>query len=121
MKPTIWSKNGGVYMGFACSSTEFPLENLQPRPIQYVGDRHILTFGPNGSGKSRRALLPNLINLTGWSMLVIDIKGELASWSAEHRRRAGNEIIFLNPFASGVCGRRASIRSPRSIRHRLIL
>jgi type IV secretion system protein VirD4 len=98
MKTNIWKKNGGIYLGHACSSTEFPLENLQPRPMQYVGDRHLLTFGPSGSGKSRRALLPNLINLTNWSILVIDIKGELAAWSADHRRRAGNEIIFLRPF-----------------------
>jgi type IV secretion system protein VirD4 len=101
MKPSIYAKNGGAYLGFANASTEFPTENLQPRPIQYVGDRHILTFGPNGSGKSRRLLLPNLINLTNWSMLVIDIKGELATWSAEHRRRAGNENIFLNPYKTG--------------------
>jgi type IV secretion system protein VirD4 len=101
MKPTIWSRNGGIYLGFACSTTELPPENLQPRPTQYVGDRHILTFGPNGSGKSRRALLPNLVNLTQWSMLVIDIKGELAGWSAEHRKKAGSEVIFLNPFGTG--------------------
>ena len=98
MKPTIWKKNGGIYLGFACSSTEFPLKNVQPRPIQYVGDRHILTFGPNGSGKSRRALLPNLINLTNWTCVVVDPKGTLALQTAEHRRRAGNEVIFLNPF-----------------------
>ncbi len=66
-----------------------------------VSDRHLLTFGPNGSGKSRRLLLPNLINLVDWSMLVIDIKGELAAWSAEHRRKAGNEVVFLNPFGAG--------------------
>jgi type IV secretion system protein VirD4 len=101
MQPGIWSKNGGVYLGFACSNTEGVPETLQKRPIQYVGDRHILTFGPNGSGKSRRALLPNLINLTSWSMLVIDIKAELAGWSAEHRRKAGNEVLFLNPFGTG--------------------
>jgi len=98
MKPTIWKKNGGIYLGFACSSTEFPLKNVQPRPIQYVGDRHILTFGPNGSGKSRRALVPNLINLTNWTCVVVDPKGTLALQTAEHRRRAGNEVIFLNPF-----------------------
>jgi type IV secretory pathway TraG/TraD family ATPase VirD4 len=38
------------------------------------------------------------MNLTAWSQVVIDIKGELAFWSAEHRRKAGNEILHLNPF-----------------------
>jgi type IV secretion system protein VirD4 len=98
MSANIWARNGGVYLGFACSNTEGPPEDCQARPIQFVGDRHIFLCGPNGSGKSRRALLPNLMNLTAWSQVVIDIKGELAFWSAEHRRKAGNEILHLNPF-----------------------
>jgi type IV secretion system protein VirD4 len=98
MRPNIWAKNGGVYMGFACSSTEGPPQDLQAKPLQLISDRHILAFGPNGSGKSRRLLLPNLVNATSWSQVVIDIKGELGFWTAEHRRKAGNEIIFLNPF-----------------------
>lgn len=98
MSKDIWANNGGIYLGFACSNTEGLPQDTAERPIQYVGDRHILTWGPNGSGKSRRALLPNLINLTNWSILVIDIKGELASWSAEYRRRAGNDVLILDPF-----------------------
>jgi hypothetical protein len=43
VNPSIWKKNGGIYLGFACSTTEFPPENLQPRPMQYVGDH--LTHG----------------------------------------------------------------------------
>ncbi len=101
MNSNIWKKNGGLYLGFACSNTEGPPEGAQSRPLQMVSDRHLLTFGPNGSGKSRRLLLPNLINLVDWSMLVIDIKGELAGWSAEHRRKSGNEVVFLNPFGAG--------------------
>jgi type IV secretion system protein VirD4 len=97
----IWGKNGGIYLGYAVANTEGPPEDMQPRPLQIVTDRHLMTWGPNGSGKSRRALLPNLVNLTDWSMLVIDIKGELASWSAEHRKTAGSEVIYLNPFGVG--------------------
>jgi type IV secretion system protein VirD4 len=98
MKPNIWAKNGGIYLGYACSNTEGPPQDLEPQPLQLISDRHILAFGPNGSGKSRRLLLPNLVNLTDWSQVVIDIKGELAFWTADHRRKAGNEVIFLNPF-----------------------
>ncbi len=98
MKSNIWKKNGGVYLGFACSNTEGAPENLQQKPLQYVGDRHVFLCGPNGSGKSRRWLLPNLMNLTAWSQVVVDIKGELAFWTSEHRRKAGNEVIYLNPF-----------------------
>jgi type IV secretion system protein VirD4 len=98
MKQDVFAKNGGIYLGFACSNTEGLPETLQPKPLQLISDRHVLAFGPTGSGKSRRLLLPNLINTTAWSQVVIDIKGELAFWTAEHRRKAGNEIIFLNPF-----------------------
>src|SRR5271169_1399180 len=89
-----WANNNGVYFGYACRNTQGKFN----RPILFVSDRHICTLGPNGSGKSRRLLLPNLINLTRWSILVVDIKAELAFWTADHRKKAGNEIIYLNPF-----------------------
>jgi hypothetical protein len=45
MSTNIWARNGGVYLGFACSNTEGLPEDCQARPIQYVGDRHILLCG----------------------------------------------------------------------------
>ena len=93
-----WANNNGIYFGYACRNTQGPPVDPYNRPILFVSDRHICTLGPNGSGKSRRLLLPNLINLTRWSILVVDIKAELAFWTADHRKQAGNEIIYLNPF-----------------------
>lgn len=90
-----WATNGGVYFGHAVNT----LTGVSPSgPVcNYVGDRHIVTLGPNGSGKSRRLLMENLRRLTGWSMLVIDPKGELAKETAAARAIHG-ECIFLNPY-----------------------
>ena len=91
MKSTsIWATNGGVYLGIAEDGEELP----------YVGDRHLTLWGGNGSGKSRRALAVNLERLTGWSILVVDPKGDLCRMTAEHRRNNGSEIIILDPFGA---------------------
>jgi type IV secretion system protein VirD4 len=91
---SIWETNNGVYFGF----------NEERKPVRYAGDRHLITMGPNGSGKSRRLLLPNLAELTGWSILVVDPKGELYAMTHEHRRKAGNEILVLDPFGEQSTG-----------------
>ena len=97
----IWATNNGVYFGFGSDRTQGPPPPLLPdRLIRYVGDRHIVTVGPNGSGKSRRLLLPNLADLTDWSMLVVDPKGDLAYMTGKHRADKGNRIIRLNPFGA---------------------
>ena len=74
------------------------------RVVGYPGDGHMLTIGPTRSGKSRRLLIPNLLYETGRSMLVIDIKGELAAISAAHRTAKGGKVVALDPF--GVVDRR---------------
>src|SRR5271156_1726816 len=66
--------------------------------IGYNGDAHMLTIGPTRSGKSRRLLIPNLLYETGRSMLVIDIKGELAAYTAAHRATKGGKVVALDPF-----------------------
>ncbi len=93
----VWATDAGIYFGFGSEATEGdpPPQNA---PLCYVGDRHVVTIGPNGSGKSRRTLLPNLHRLTGWSMLVVDPKGELARMTARYRLDQGNNVILLNPF-----------------------
>jgi type IV secretion system protein VirD4 len=72
--------------------------------IGYPGDGHMLTIGPTRSGKSRRLLIPNLFYETGRSMLVVDMKGELAAISAPHRAAKGGTVVALDPF--GVLPRR---------------
>ncbi|MGO9005289.1 MAG: type IV secretory system conjugative DNA transfer family protein [Beijerinckiaceae bacterium] len=68
------------------------------RVIAYNGDGHMLTIGPTRSGKSRRLLIPNLLYETGRSMLVVDMKGELAATTAPHRMSKADYVGALDPF-----------------------
>lgn len=65
--------------------------------IRYGGPRNVLVFGPNGSGKGTRLLMPNLLQMTGRSVVVIDPKGELAAVTAPFRRTLG-DVVIINPF-----------------------
>ena len=96
----IWYENGGIYFGYGTTTTEGPPPKgfLRENLVRYTGDRHIVTVGPNGSGKSRRLLVPNLHDLTKWSIVVVDPKGDLACMTAKHREASGSQIVRLNPF-----------------------
>lgn len=61
-------------------------------------DSHVLVVAPTGSGKSRNLLIPNLLQCTS-SVVVIDIKGELAMTTARYRREVlGHKVVVLDPF-----------------------
>jgi type IV secretion system protein VirD4 len=93
----IWSTDCGIYLGYPSQATEGEPPELK-KPLRYTGDRHLFTVGPNGTGKTKRLLVPSLHDLTGWSCVVNDVKGELCAMTAAHRRAKGSEIIVLNPF-----------------------
>ncbi len=105
-KMNIWSTDGGIYCGHevfepyvdetvcALNSSWTPTKRI----FHYTGDGHLIFVGPNGSGKTRNMLHPNLCDLPNWSKLVIDPKGELAVWTAKHRKDAGSEIVTFDPF-----------------------
>ena len=82
----------GIYYG--CHSEDG--KNYQPQ--FFKGDEHFLLIGPTRSGKGRSILAPNLILDCGRSALVVDPKGELAGWTAQHRAAKGHEIVYLDPF-----------------------
>ncbi len=65
--------------------------------MRYGGERHVLVFGANGTGKGTRILVPNLLEMSGCSVVVVDPKGELAAITAPYRRRLGR-VVILNPF-----------------------
>lgn len=88
-----------MYLG-----NDFENKPARGQVIGYGGDGHILTIGPTRSGKSRRLLIPNLLYETGMSMLVVDVKGELAATTAAHRTSKGCKVAALDPF--GVLPRR---------------
>ena len=113
---SVWETNGGVYLGYHVDATEG-----QPAPgamLRYKNDRHICWIGNSGAGKSRRLLLPNLAMLTGWSMLVVDPKGELLRMCDAHRRRLAVKTSyrsvrdFRGDVAQGLRCLQPSIRPP---------
>jgi len=61
------------------------------------GERNILLFGLNGAGKSTRILIELLATARGRSLVVFDVKGELAAQTAEERRKHGR-VVILNPL-----------------------
>jgi type IV secretion system protein VirD4 len=70
-------------------------------PLYYEGERHMLLFGLNGVGKSTRILVENLLTLKDRSLVIFDVKGELAAQTARARRKFG-EVKIINPY--GVVG-----------------
>jgi type IV secretion system protein VirD4 len=67
------------------------------RLIGIDDNRHIATIAGSRAGKTATCLLPNLLAWTG-SVLAIDPKGELATNTAEHRAKMGQDVIILDPF-----------------------
>lgn len=81
---------GAIPLGFAYDGT----------PLQYAGDRHLLTIAPTGSGKNTSSQTPALMDYPG-SAFVIDPKGQLAAITGRHRaRRLGQAVMCLNPLGS---------------------
>lgn len=61
-------------------------------------DGHGMIFAPTGAGKKRNILMPTLLSSTN-SMIVLDVKGELARESAAHRRDLlGQDVHILDPW-----------------------
>jgi type IV secretion system protein VirD4 len=59
---------------------------------------HTAIFAPTGAGKGAGIIVPHLLDCPE-SMVCIDLKGELASITAKHRRkRFGHEIVMLDPY-----------------------
>ena len=66
-------------------------------PVGYDGERHLCLLGPSGCGKGVRLEIPNLLQLTGVSIVSIDPKGQNAAITAAWRRTVG-DVLVLNPF-----------------------
>jgi type IV secretion system protein VirD4 len=86
-----------IKIGYYCD----PDTGQTGAPNLYYGERHLLLFGLNGAGKSTRFLIELLMTSVGRSILVLDIKGELAAQTAHARRRFG-DVKIINPY--GVVG-----------------
>lgn len=69
---------------------------LGQKLIGIKDDRHIMTVAGNRAGKSV-TVMANLFFYDG-SVIAIDPKGELASRTALHRARLGQDVLILDPF-----------------------
>ncbi len=65
--------------------------------ITYDGEGPICVIAPTGAGKGRDFLIPTILKYDG-PLIVTDLKGELASVCARHRREMGYEVAVLDPF-----------------------
>ncbi len=65
--------------------------------LEYSAPAHLLTVAPSRSGKGACVIIPNLLRLTGGSVIVIDPKGENAAITAPWRETA-SDVYLLNPF-----------------------
>lgn len=86
-------------------------------PIGVLDDRHIITIAGSRSGKGRSGIIPNLITYPG-SILAIDPKGDLASFTADWRAdKLGHKVVVLDPFetAGDVTQRHGGSFNPLSI------
>ena len=69
------------------------------RKMIYPFDKGVIVIGQNGKGKSTGLFVPNLLQISGASIVVIDPKGELAAITAKYRRDVlGERVVILNPF-----------------------
>jgi len=66
------------------------------------GNGHMLTRAPSRTGKSTNVIIPALLHWFCGSVVVIDVKGELAKITSKFRRAMGQKVITFDPF--GVVG-----------------
>lgn len=87
-------------------------------PLQYTGDRHLLTVAPTRSGKGVSSIIPNLLTYDG-SAVVIDPKGENAMITAARRGKGdktrgiqgmGQTVHVVDPW--GITGLQAARFNP---------
>lgn len=75
-------------------------EACQPgdsRLIEDSSDSHMMIVAPAGAGKGRSVAIPNLLHWDG-PAIVLDVKGELASVTADYRRQLKQNVVILDPW-----------------------
>jgi type IV secretion system protein VirD4 len=87
----------GIYLG------QFEDGTGQPVRLRYRRGKHVLVIGVPESNKSVGLAIPNIANLRR-SMIIVDIKGELAAVTARARQKLG-KVIVVNPFDELLEGR----------------
>jgi type IV secretion system protein VirD4 len=63
--------------------------------ITYSGDGHLITFAPTGTGKTSGPVICNALRHPG-QLVVLDMKGEVFTATAEARRAMGQQVHVLD-------------------------
>src|SRR5271156_4772337 len=63
--------------------------------ITYSGESHLITFAPTGTGKTSGPVICNALKHPG-QLIVLDIKGEIYSATAQARRDMGQAVHVLD-------------------------
>lgn len=97
----------GLVLGRPATSSPREMGFSIPRPkitaaqgddvLTQDGEGHSLVVGHTGAGKSAGILIPTLLSYPG-ATVVVDVKGELAAATAEHRRQFG-PVHIVDPFS----------------------
>ncbi|SFL44557.1 type IV secretory system conjugative DNA transfer family protein, partial [Shimia haliotis] len=80
-------KDGRIFLG----------RTKDGRTIGVDDNRHVVTIAGSRAGKSATSLMSNLLTWDG-SAMVVDPKGELATNTALHRAKMGQDVFILDPF-----------------------
>lgn len=72
--------------------------NADNTPAGIVTPRHLITIAGARSGKGAGLIIPNLLQWSAGSVLVIDPKGENAAASWEAREAMGHSVHVVDPF-----------------------
>ena len=104
---------GGIVIGYEKShrkilpvlSQKDPPKTAEERIYYIYDDLHTIILGATRSGKTRSIILQSIcfIGLSGESMIITDVKGELHEYTHIYLTRLGYEVItldFKNPLKS---------------------
>ncbi len=94
-----------IDLGYALNDTRTPLGFGSSAPVRQVSgtvirdgsDAGLVTIAGTGTGKGVSQVIPTALTYPG-SMVIMDIKGEIAAVTARARREMGQEVIILDPF-----------------------
>lgn len=81
-------------LGFGATA---PATNAAGAPISDDSDAGLVTIAGTGTGKGVSQVIPTALSYPG-SMVIMDIKGEIAAVTARARREMGQEVVILDPF-----------------------
>jgi type IV secretion system protein VirD4 len=88
---------GDACRQFIWALRSMPVWRTQGPLVRLPQAVHTAVFAPTGVGKGVSCVIPFLLTCED-SCVVVDFKGELATITAQHRRRMGHDIVILDPF-----------------------